>query len=138
MGLLPEIDVRASREMARDLLSQYPRLTRIAGVRLIDLQSPTIDGMPKIQQYGNRIENKMVEHIDAVTIIDNIQQAMQILRPTSYWVLYYSYFVEVPLTYEAIAGKLVGYSGQTIDYLKKRALLEFAEAYPGEELLVFE
>ena len=139
MGLIPEIpeiDEKASRQQARELLSKYRRYSRMAGVRLTDIQSPTIDGMPKSSSYENRAEAKIVNHIDAETIVHNCQQAMQLLGTTSYWVLYYTYFCEPALTHYQIAAK-VGYAAGSIDKLKLRGLLEFAEAYPGEKLLVF-
>lgn len=137
MGLLPEINVRASREQARELLSQYRRYSRMAGVRLTDVQSPTIDGMPKSPSYDNRTEIKIVDHIDARAVISKVQQAMQLLPKTSYWVIYYSYLCEPKLSYYQISTKMVGYSEESIDYLKRKALLEFAEAYPNGQLLVY-
>lgn len=137
MGLLPEIDEHASRESARGLLSQYRRLSRIAGVRLTDIQSPTIDGMPKSPSYDNRAEQKILRHTEALVIIEKVQQAMFLMSRTSYWVIYYSYLCEPKLSYYQISQKLIGYSEESVDYLKRIALLEFAEAYPGEELLVF-
>lgn len=137
LGLLPEINVQASKDKARELLSQYKRLTRMAGVKLTDIQSPSLDGMPKSPSFENKAEEKIVKRINAESVISDIQQAMSVLAPTSYWVLYYSYFQATPLTYIQIADKLVGYSEESIDYLKGRALLEFAEAYPNQELLVY-
>ena len=137
VGLLPEIDERASRELARELLSNYRRYSRMAGVKLTDIKSPTIDGMPKSSSYDNRIEDKIVNHIDAEQIIYNVQQAMQFLDKTSYWVIYYSYLCEPQLSYYQISQKLVGYSEESIDYLKRRGLIRFAEAYPNGKLIVY-
>lgn len=136
MGLLPEVDEDKSIENAKEILSNYRRLSRMAGQKLTDIQSPTFDGMPKASSYDNRIETKIVDHIDAEAIINNCQQAMSIMNKTSYWVLYYTYFCEPALTHYQIAAK-VGYAAGSIDKLKLRGLLEFAEAYPGEKLLVF-
>lgn len=140
MGLLPgipEIDEKASRQQARELLSKYRRYSRMAGVRLTDIQSPTIDGMPMSSSYENRAEAKIVNHIDAETIVHNCQQAMQLLSTTSYWIIYYSFMCEPKLTYYQISTKMVGYSEESIDYLKRKGLLEFAEAYPDGKLLIY-
>ncbi len=136
MGLLPEIDADKCVENAREILSQYRRLSRMAGRKLTDIQSPTFDGMPRASSYENRNETKIVNHIDAEMIVDNCQQAMSIISKNSYWVLYYSYFCEPALTYYQIAKK-ISYSEESIDYLKRKGLLEFAEAYPNGKLLVY-
>lgn len=71
MGLLPEIDVRASRDKARELLSKYRRLARMAGIKPSNIKSPQIDGMPRTPQFANHTEDKIVNHLDAVAIINN-------------------------------------------------------------------
>lgn len=133
---LPEVDEEASIQQARDLLKRYRSLSRIAGVRLTDIRSPQLDGMPKTQGYGNQVEDRLIKHLNAEIIINDINTAMQYLNDTSAKVLYYSYCSANTFTYYQIASK-IGYSEGSIDKLKSKATLEFAESYKHGELLIF-
>lgn len=133
---LPEVDEKLSIAQARGLLSKYRRLSRIAGVRLTDIRSPQLDGMPRTKGYGNQAEDRLINHLDAETIINEINMAMQYLNETSAKVLYYSYCSANTFTYYQIASK-IDYSDGSIDHLKRVALMEFSECYKHGELLVF-
>lgn len=133
---IPEIDEKASIQQARNLLKKYRRFSRVAGVKLTDISSPKLDGMPKTKSYGNQVEERLVKHLDAEKVTADINIAMKSLNETSFKVLYYSYCSNSKFTYYQIAPK-IGYSGESIDYLKRIALLEFAESYKHGELLIY-
>lgn len=137
MTLIPEIDEQASRDNARSLLKQFRRLARMAGRPLIDVKSPTITDMPKAHPFGNGIEIKMTDTFDAQGEVDTILRAMALLNPESFWVLYYSYCTPEVLTGFEIADRLNVDNDKVVDYMKRKALLQFAEAYPNQTLLQF-
>ena len=109
----------------------------MAGRPLIDIKSPTVSDMPKAQSYGNSQEKHIVGVINAKAEVEKIQQAMSFLPAESYWVLYYSYFTPDYLIGWEIADKLGVSDDKVVNWRKNKALLEFAEAYPEQKLLVF-
>lgn len=109
----------------------------MAGRPLVEIKSPTIDDMPKAQAYGNSAEKRIVGIINAQVEIDKIQQAMSFLSFDNYWVLYYSYFTPKPLSNDEISKLIKVATDKTVDYRKAKALIQFAEAYPGQSLLVW-
>ncbi|WP_179395042.1 ArpU family phage packaging/lysis transcriptional regulator [Lacticaseibacillus absianus] len=137
MGLVPDIDEQASRDKARDVLRDFRRVARMAGRPLVDIKSPTVSDMPKATPFGNQTESKLTETFDARQSIDTIIRAMALLPAQSYWVLYYSYCTPEELSQYEIQVRMNTTSDNVVDYLKRKALLEFAEAYPGQKLLVF-
>ena len=137
MTLIPEIDEQASRDNARRLLKQFRRLARMAGRPLVDVKSPTITDMPKAHPFGNGVEIKMTDTFDAQSEVDTILQAMALLSPDSFWVLYYSYCTPEVLNGFEIAARLNVDNDKVVDYMKRKALLQFAEAYPNQLLLQF-
>lgn len=137
MGLVPDIDEHASRENAREVLRDYRRVARMAGRPLVDIKSPTITDMPKAHPFGNGVEIKLTDTFNAREMLARVDQAMSLLPTQSYWVLFYTYCTPEVLTGFEIAARLDVGSDRTIEYLRHRALLEFAEAYPDQELIKF-
>ncbi|MFD1411505.1 ArpU family phage packaging/lysis transcriptional regulator [Lapidilactobacillus gannanensis] len=135
--LLPELDDKATRRNARAVLNRFRSYARMAGRPLVEIKSPTIDDMPKAQAYGNSAEKRIVGIINAQVEIEKIQQAMAFLSFDNYLVLYYSYFVPEKLSNDEIAKKIKVLTDKNVDYRKRKALLQFAEAYPGQSLLVW-
>lgn len=137
MALIPEIDEQTSRDNARAVLKQYRRYSRMAGRALTDIQSPTIDDMPKATHYENRQEVALTETFNAQIEFEACQQALARLPFVSYWTLYYSYCTPYQLSGNEIAERIGVANDDAVDYLKRRALIEFAEAYKGGVLLKF-
>ncbi|WP_262315383.1 ArpU family phage packaging/lysis transcriptional regulator [Lacticaseibacillus parakribbianus] len=137
MGLVPDIDEQASRDNARDLLKDFRRIARMAGRPLTDIKSPTVTDIPRATGYGNLQEKRLTETFDAQQTLETIIQALALLPVQSYWVLFYSYCTPEPLTGYEIAARLNVDNDGVVRYMRHRALMEFAEAFPGEKLLVF-
>ncbi|MCG4280899.1 ArpU family phage packaging/lysis transcriptional regulator [Lacticaseibacillus saniviri] len=137
MTLIPQIDEQKSRDNARDLLKAYRRLARMAGRPLTNYKSPTIDDMPKAQSFSNLAEKQMIDHFSAEQEIKWIDRAMQFLSFESYWVLYFSYCTDELMKGEKIAERMGYANDNMVDYQKRKALLEFAEAFNNSELLEF-
>lgn len=137
VALIPEIDEKASRDNARDVLREYRRLARMAGRPLVDVKSPTISDMPKAHPFGNGVEIRMTDTFNAQVEINIVDRAMSLLPTQSYWVLFYSYCTPEVLTGLEVAARLGVDNDHIVNYLKRQALMEFAEAYPNQELLTF-
>lgn len=127
--LLREVDFKQTKRNARNVLSNFRRLERLAGRSLIDIKSPIITDMPKVQKYGNKIEEALIQTIDAESERDTILDALMALSLISRQILYYS-FCDVNKHSNHEIGQLIrGYGEKNVEKLKSIALIEFAEAY---------
>ncbi|WP_125703725.1 ArpU family phage packaging/lysis transcriptional regulator [Lacticaseibacillus daqingensis] len=137
MGLVPDIQEQASRDNARAVLKQYRRYSRIVGRPLVDIKSPSLDGMPRTASFENRTEARLVEGFNARDELTEIQRAMGWLSFQEYWVLYYSYCTPEPLLTNEIASRVGLASDDSVDYIKRKALMTFAESYRHGAALKF-
>ena len=126
--LFREVNFDETRKRARRVLNQYRRLIRITGRSPIDLKSPILSDMPRGGQSGNGSEDAIIQRMDAERELDRIEQALKCLSAKSRHVLYYSFCVQDKFTNIKIGG-LLGYSDKSVEYFKRDALVEFAEAY---------
>lgn len=135
MMLLKEVDFRATRRNARNVLKNYRRLERIAGRSKIDVRSPIITDMPKSPR-GNKSEDAIIQLMDAEAERDAIVSALLSLSIDSRQVLYYSFCTVDRYSNVGIARQM-GYSVRTIEDYKATALIEFAEAYRKGKLIEY-
>lgn len=135
MMLLKEVDFRATRRNARNVLKNYRRLERIAGRTKIDVRSPIITDMPK-SPGGNKSEDAIIQLMDAEAERDAIVSALLSLSIDSRQVLYYSFCTVDRYSNVGIARQM-GYSVRTIEDYKATALIEFAEAYRKGKLIEY-
>ena len=135
MMLLKEVDFRATRRNARNVLKNYRRLERIAGRSKIDVRSPIITDMPK-SPGGNKSEDAIIQLMDAEAERDAIVSALLSLSIDSRQVLYYSFCTVDRYSNVGIARQM-GYSVRTIEDYKATALIEFAEAYRKGKLIEY-
>lgn len=63
MGLFDEIDIKASRVAARNILQRVIMLSRIADVKLETLKSPLISNMPKSVNKTNSLESRIINQL---------------------------------------------------------------------------
>lgn len=163
MTLVPELNERATKAKAREVLRKCRSLQRITGISVDSIRSPEFSDLPKSPSNRNNTEHQMIHKLRNVSSsdierskklseeINDIIAALKSLSDVSRDILYYSYCVRNPhstikLTNtiksfrEGELGKweVVYYSVSNIEKLKAQALLEFAEAYRKGELLVFE
>lgn len=161
MTLFPVLDEIETKKNARRVLREYRSLYRLSGVTT-SIQSPQFSDMPRGGSTANGVEYTMVkslEHIDKA-ILDRYQdrrdklyaisQALDTLSQISYAILDLSYCIADPYSVIKLANNLkvykeningdieaVNYSDKNIEVLKSQALIEFAEAYHYENLLVY-
>ncbi|RVU73602.1 MULTISPECIES: ArpU family phage packaging/lysis transcriptional regulator [Lactobacillus] len=77
MELLPELNKEATCKRVKKFFTQdLEKLTLLAGQRMVDLQSPTMDGQPKGTSFGNSAENKIVNGLDAQAIVLSVNEAL--------------------------------------------------------------
>ncbi|EOH86713.1 ArpU family phage packaging/lysis transcriptional regulator [Enterococcus pallens] len=136
IALLKEVDFHETRKNARAILKSFRRLERIAGRSLIDVRSPIITDMPRIESYGNRSEDALIQVADAEAERDLVITALMALGLTSRQVLHYTYCSRDHYSNRRIADEL-GYSVRQIERMKSDALVEFAESYCNGKLIVY-
>lgn len=160
MLLVPEIDECKTRANARKLLSTYRKKKRRIVGKSIDpyslIRSPEITDEPMNHSNVNSLEKTMVHKLRNVHQIDvfskeldQIDSTIDSLSNVSKRILKLSYCDPDKLTIRDIAFKLeiyqyniegrlerVIYSEKNIEKLKSQALVEFAEAYSGDDLVV--
>lgn len=136
IALFKEVDFYRTRCNAREVLKNFRRLERIAGRSLIDVRSPIITDMPRVESCGNKAEEALIQMMDAESERDAILAALMALRLTNRQILYYSFCARETYTNQRIAGQL-DYSVRQIERMKSDALVEFAESYRRGKLIEY-
>lgn len=131
------INDRKTKNKAKSVLSKYRRLNRMAGVSCVDLKSPIISDMPKAERTSNSVSDNVLKVIDAQRERDDIIKALACLPYDSRLLLFYTYCDINKKSNQFIADEL-GFAERTLGRNKNEALIEFAEAYKGGELLCFD
>ena len=160
MTLLSEIDYKKTKNNVRRLLKKCRSLQRMSGVQ-VHLQSPVLSDMPRYQSNRNNVEASMIhlfrdtskKSIDEAKRyreqVKAIEKTLQLLPDVSREILYYSYCVSNPYSMAKLSRMIkvyrenefgqveeITYSIKNIEKLKDNALIEFAEAYHYENLIV--
>ena len=162
MVLFPKIDEKSTKENAREILKSYsPMKRRISfGDSMYNLtQAIQYSDMPKSQSNRNGQEHKTAmmfsyvskEEIGYTKLLGEIDLAISSLPDLYQKILRYSYCEINTYRINEIAARIKGYrvnehgqyeefhySVKTIEKLKSKALIQFAEAYKGGELLAFQ
>lgn len=137
--LFPEVDEKATRDKVDELLKRYHTYRRLAGMPIEQKVTATYSLEPKSFGGGNsdKIADSVAIKVDAEPIYQDIIKAINILSVKSRKRIYEKYIsgVDSPL-YEVVDGENISESTYKRDLGK--AQIEFAEAFRGGELLVFE
>ncbi len=135
---LPKLNEKATGNQVKDFFRrEYPRIARLAGKNPTELKSTNIDDMPKAPQYGNHVEDNVIEfsnnQLEYLRVVNAIKGCSMISQQI--------------ILYDLIQGYNVGwvsaalkYSPQRYNDLKKYAMNEFADTYEywsGEDLHVY-
>lgn len=130
-----DIDENKSRQQADKLLKQYWRIKHIS-TSASSLKSPSYSHTPKSFSSDNATENRSVKTIEARRTLENINVALDQLEAV--------YSSLLKMCYLSIDRPTVIYMchelrlGETsFRKYKKQALLEFAESYPSDGILIF-
>lgn len=130
-----DIDEYKSRQQADELLTQYWRLKHVV-ISTSSLRSPSYSHTPKSFSGGNATEKRAVKTLEARQTLEYIDVALSKLTVINRELLKMQYLSAGKLTMAYICGEL-GITASSFKKHKKQALLEFAESYPSEGLLIF-
>lgn len=130
-----ELDKDATRKNARQILKAYKSFERQSGQRF-DLQAVKLSDMPKSPSDPRTLSDRIVRRMDAERECKEIIKAWSILDQRSKQIIFLSYLSNPTYTALHIAMQM-GYSDRNIERLKAIALIEFAEAYKGGEIIVW-
>lgn len=136
IALLREVDFYQTKCNARKILKKYRKWVRISGKSMIDIKSPIMSDMPKGDRWGNKVEDGMIQFMEAEAERDAILAALMALGIISRQVLYYRYCTPESNSNTKIASE-IGYSERSVERLMSDALIEFAEAYKKGRLLEY-
>lgn len=131
MTKIKKVDEKASITQGKELFKNYRRLSRMAGIKLTDPETPQLETIPLISN-----DQAEPNQFDPLNIVSEINKAMLLLSDISLNVLFYTYCSSTKLTHYQISAK-VGYAEGSIDKMLKIALTEFIECYKNGELLVY-
>lgn len=130
-----DIDKYKSRQQADKLLTQYWRLKHVV-TSTSSLQSPAYSHTPKPLKNGNGMERRTVKTIEARQTLGYIDVALSQITGINGGLLKMQYLSAGKLTVSYICDEL-GLTASSFKKHKKQALLEFADSYPSEGLLIF-
>ncbi|AXN36268.1 transcriptional regulator [Latilactobacillus curvatus] len=130
-----DINEAESRQRAMKFLKRYWRIRHIAG-NVSHLKSPSYNHTPKSHNNENGQETRTIKAIEAQQVIDNIESALACLTDEHARLLRLTYMNATKLTTVNISINL-GMGESMYKYHKAVALVEFAEAYPTGELLIY-
>ncbi|MFV0980903.1 transcriptional regulator [Latilactobacillus sakei] len=130
-----DIDEDKSRQQADELLTQYWRLKHVV-ISTSSLRSPSYSHTPKSFSGGNATEKRAVKTLEARQTLEYIDVALSKLTVINRELLKMQYLSAGKLTMAYICDEL-GITASSFKKHKKQALLEFADSYPSEGLLIF-
>lgn len=126
-----EVDELATSKNVKHFLSKiFPRLIMLSGLDSTQLQSPTLSDMPTSKPVGNSNEKKIINMLEAQRIVKEVIKSMKCCRGHSSTILFDVYVLEV----SAVKIEMkIGFSQAQFYRLKKKALLDFADAFMYEK-----
>lgn len=130
-----DIDEDKSRQQADKLLTQYWLLKHVV-TSTSSLRSPSYSHAPKSFSSDNATEKRVIKALEAQRTLESIDVALSRITGINGTLLKMQYLSAGKLTMAYICGEL-GITASSFKKHKKQALLEFAESYPSEGLLIF-
>ena len=132
MGLLfKELDnVETVKRVARFFNKDYERLYLLAGSRLTDISSPSLSPAPG-HTAGNHNESAIVRGITAGAMIDAVNDAISKCSYSSQIIL--KNLLIRRESWQDVKNQLYC-EGHKLGYLRKRACLEFADAFDSAQI----
>lgn len=125
---------QTQRNVVEFLTRVYPRERRRAGVCLTSLQSPQITDLPKGMPSGNSNESKQLRRLGAAQVVRETKRAIDACDRDCQPILR---MIADGLNNEQIIMEITYERSQYYNRLRPNALMQFAEAYQGEELIAY-
>lgn len=133
-SLFPEIDEEATIEKVMAFFKvTFPRMVRMSGRAIDDLQSPAITDMPKAQSVDNKVESRIAARLEAEQGVIRTIQALNGCDMISREIIHKLYITSRP-KYDYQVRDQIGYEKTRFQFYKNRALLFFADAYLLDDL----
>ena len=130
-----DIDEDKSRQQADKLLTQYWRLKHVV-ISTSSLRSPSYSHTPKPFSGDNATEKRVIKALEAQRTLESIDVALSRITGINGTLLKMQYLSAGKLTVSYICDEL-GITASAFRKHKKQALLECAESYPSDGLLIF-
>ena len=122
-----DIDPQKTAKRVADFLDKkLDHYLALSGKRRFDLQSPSMDGMPKPASHGNSSEDRMLNIWLAENVVECVGLAMRNMTRDSQQVMTKRY--SDSMTVYNIASEL-NYSASTYTRGREKALCEFADRF---------
>jgi ArpU family phage transcriptional regulator len=137
MAMMPELDVKSTVANVRGFLKKHQKRVLRAGRSLSLLQSPNMDGMPRMQSAINHADDRLVERASALQEVEETVRAIHALDAKSEFILTKLYLT-VPEWNNIEIMQQLGYEESRYRDLKRWAFLMFAEAYQLSDLRRFD
>lgn len=135
--IFPEVNEQKTRQKVASFLSRtLPRMVRITSKSLTELRSQRLDGMPKASSSDNDSDRRIVQHLYAEQVVQQVKQAISQCDQESQDILkmlYFKNYSDTQCCMELKRSKSV-YS----HVYKPQALLEFADCYFLDDLHVYQ
>lgn len=140
-SIFKDVDEERTILNAKRVLGEYWKWKLKARRVSFSIQSPAMDGMPKSQSYGNHVEEKHVNKMNAqfmANLVINVIKAIEIDDKTAIYTRLLELKYIRRYTNVKCAQELAGLPSRTFDKYHREALLLFAEIYPDrvEDLIV--
>ena len=129
--LFKELDNQETvKRVAGFFAKDYERLFLLSGSRLTDISSPTLSQAPS-HTSGNHAEQKLIQGITAEALIDAVTDAINKCSYSSQVIL--KNLLIRRESWQSVKSKLFC-EGHKLSYLRKRACLEFADAFDAAQI----
>lgn len=140
-SIFKDVDEDRTIVNAKRVLGDYYKWKLRARRVSFSLQSPAMDGMPKSPSYGNHVEEKHVNKMNAefmANLVINVIKAIEIDDKTAIYTQLLQLKYINRYTNVKCAQELDNLPDRTFDKYHREALLLFAEIYPDavENLIV--
>lgn len=137
-SLYSKLDKRATAENAAAVLSDYPHRRARSLSWSMDLQSPSMDGMPRNDSVDNRTEHKIVDHLDDEQFVRRCNNILATITNETYRNILRFTYLHPLVSVEAVQERL-HLAPSTYRRQREEALVAFAELWPPipSELLVY-
>ena len=124
---IDNVDLIATAENVDNFLStKLEKAVRVVNLNIADLQSPTIDGLPRAATFSNTLEAKVIRYIDSQNIVIGFVNVYQKCNMISQKIIRLCYLKGMD---NKDVMNALGYEHSQYAIIKQRALNEFADRF---------
>lgn len=124
---IDDIDLVKTAENVDNFLNHgLERAVRVVNINITDLQSPSLDGLPKAPNFSNTFEDKMVQYIDSRNLVEGFKRVYPNCNIITQKIIKCLYLQG--MSNQAMM-QLLDYEHSRYADIKRNALNEFADRY---------